>query len=159
MAATSPRHSALAAYAGIQTPAQPATAPEALAAQLPVQLHAVVQQQLQALMQGQIVWQGPLWPGQNARWSVRAEPDDTAQQGEAGEMSRWTTALDLDLPRLGPIRATLQLRGDRVDLVLRRGEGAGGIVDAALPALRTALHGAGLTLGAVEVGATDAAPG
>lgn len=152
------RHAAIAAYAGVQAPARSESAPEALAAQLPAQLHGLVQQQLQALMQDRIVWQGTIWPGQTLRWSVQAEPDDAARQHEAPEARRWTTALDLELPHLGSIRATLQLRGNRIDLALRRADAAGGVVDAALPALRSALHTAGLNLGTVELAAPDSAP-
>lgn len=152
------RHAAIAAYAGVQAPTRSDSAPEALAAQLPAQLHGLVQQQLQALMQDRIVWQGTIWPGQTLRWSVQAEPDDAAPQHEAPEARRWTTALDLELPHLGSIRATLQLRGNRIDLALRRADAAGGVVDAALPTLRSALHTVGLNLGTVELAAPDSAP-
>ena len=123
-----------------------------MAARLPAELHGVVQQQLQTLMQGQIVWEGLLWPGQNARWSLRPDPDDSSQrQGAAAERS-WSTQVELELPQLGQVQARLQLNGHRVDLLLRRSPQAQERIDAALPQLRAALQSAGLEVGGVQLG-------
>ncbi|MBN8745479.1 MAG: flagellar hook-length control protein FliK [Thiomonas arsenitoxydans] len=150
--APTPRHAALAAYQTVQAGPQTASDPAALAARLPAELHGVVQQQLQTLMQGQIVWEGLLWPGQTARWSLRPDPEDSSRrQGAAPERS-WSTQVELELPQLGPVQARLQLNGNRVDLLLRRSPQAQERIDAALPQLRAALQSAGLEIGGVQLG-------
>lgn len=150
--ASAPRHAALVAYQTVQAGPQAASDPAALAARLPAELHGVVQQQLQTLMQGQIVWEGLLWPGQTARWSLRPDPEDSSRrQGAAAERS-WSTQVELELPQLGQVQARLQLNGSRVDLLLRRGPQAQERIDAALPQLRAALQSAGLEIGGVQLG-------
>lgn len=153
----SPRHAGLAAYAGVQTAPQVAADPAALAARLPAELHGMVQQQLQALMQGQVVWQGAIWPGQTARWSIRPETDDGAQKGVQRPGHNWVTVLDLDLPHLGPVQARLRLRGNRVDLTLQRGLAVQAAIDPALSLLRKAFQSAGLEVGGLQVHAPGAA--
>lgn len=149
--APTPRHAALAAYQTVQAGPQTASDPAALAARLPAELHGVVQQQLQTLMQGQIVWEGLLWPGQTARWSLRPDPEDSSRRQGAPERS-WSTQVELELPQLGPVQARLQLNGNRVDLLLRRSPQAQERIDAALPQLRAALQSAGLEIGGVQLG-------
>lgn len=150
--APTPRHAALAAYQTVQAGPQTASDPAALAARLPAELHGVVQQQLQTLMQGQIVWEGLLWPGQTARWSLRPDPEDSSRRQGAPAERSWSTQVELELPRLGPVQARLQLNGNRVDLLLRRSPQAQERIDAALPQLRAALQSAGLEIGGVQLG-------
>lgn len=147
-----PRHAAAAVYAGIQHSAQPAGGdPAALAAQLPESLRGIVQQQLQTLMQGQVFWQGPIWPGQTARWTLWADPEASGDDPREPLSPRgWHATLELDLPRLGPVRAAMTLRGNRLDLSLRAAETGRPLLDAALPALQRALHAVGVQLGAVQ---------
>jgi hypothetical protein len=149
--ASAPRHAALAAYQTVQAGPQAASDPAALAARLPAELHGVVQQQLQTLMQGQIVWEGLLWPGQTARWSLRPDPEDSSRRQGAPERS-WSTQVELELPQLGQVQARLQLNGNRVDLLLRRSPQAQERIDAALPQLRASLQSAGLEIGGVQLG-------
>ncbi|WP_288061038.1 flagellar hook-length control protein FliK [Thiomonas sp.] len=150
--APTPRHAALAAYQTVQVGPQTASDPAALAARLPAELHGVVQQQLQTLMQGQIVWEGLLWPGQTARWSLRPDPEDSSRRQGAPAERSWSTQVELELPQLGPVQARLQLNGNRVDLLLRRSSQAQERIDAALPQLRAALQSAGLEIGGVQLG-------
>jgi hypothetical protein len=106
-------------------------------------LRGVVQQQLQTLMQGQIVWEGLLWPGQTARWTLRPDPDGSAAHAPQDAPVAWTTRLDLHLPHLGTVQAQLRLHGQRLDVLLRR-DAAAQRLDAALPQLLAALQAAGL---------------
>jgi hypothetical protein len=149
--APAPRHAGLTAYSAVQVAPQAASDPAALAARLPAELHGIVQQQLQALMQGQVVWDGMLWPGQAARWSLRPDPEGSAPQGTAAAERTWSSQIDLDLPQLGAVQAQLQLRGNQVDLVLRRSAAARQHIDNALPQLQTALRSAGLEIGGVQL--------
>lgn len=150
-AAPAPRHAGLTAYSAVQAAPQAASDPAALAARLPAELHGIVQQQLQALMQGQVVWDGMLWPGQAARWSLRPDPEGSAPQGAVAAERTWSSQIDLDLPQLGAVQAQLQLRGNQVDLVLRRSAAARQHIDSALPQLQTALRSAGLEVGGVQL--------
>ncbi len=149
-AAPAPRHAALAAYGAVQAQPQAATDPAVLAARLPTALHGIVQQQLQTLMQGQAVWEGVLWPGQPARWTLRPDPEDDAEPGATPQSRGWSTQIDLDLPQLGTVQARLHLRGARVDLTLHHSEAAQARMDAALPQLRAALQSAGLVVGGIQ---------
>jgi len=146
------RHAGLAAYGAVQAAPQAASDPALLAARLPAELHGIVLQQLQSLMQGQVVWEGLLWPGQTARWSLRPDPDGGAAQGAAAAERNWSTRIDLELPRLGAVQARLRLSGNRVDVLLQRSEAAQPRIDPALPQLQAALRTAGLEVGAVQLG-------
>ena len=134
---------ALDAYGGVQAQlAAGAPAP----AQLPAQLQALVQQQLATLAQGAMVWVGQVWPGQEMQW--RVEPD--AQDGTAAEQpaSRgWTSVIRLELPRLGPMVATLHLGADQhLRVRLQHGAQAGVALRAQRDALRQSVAAAGLQL-------------
>ena len=74
-------------------------------------LQAIVQQQLHALENKQVVWQGLVWPGQEMRWEVGEESHQTP--GAPAE-KQWVTELKLDLPQLGGIRARLRFTGEAV---------------------------------------------
>jgi hypothetical protein len=83
---------------------------------IPEHLQPLVQQQLQALENKQVVWMGQAWQGQDMRWEVREEG---ARSGKNGEDARqWVTELHLDLPRLGGVTARLSMNGNAVSLNL-----------------------------------------
>ena len=74
----------------------------------------VVNEQLTALQNNQIMFRGDLFPGQHMEWTV-AERE--ANRNESGERERtWETSVNLDLPRLGPINIKLKLDGVRVNM-------------------------------------------
>lgn len=157
-APVAPRHAALAAYGAVQSAPQAMSDAAQLLARLPAELHGIVQQQLQALMQGQVVWEGLLWPGQTLRWSLRPESEDSAPQGGVSFARSWSTHLTLDLPNLGTVQARLRLSANRVDLLLQRGDRAQQRIDPALPDLQAALRQAGLEVGAVQLASLPAEP-
>jgi hypothetical protein len=157
-APVAPRHAALAAYGAVQSAPQATSDPAQLVARLPAELHGIVQQQLQALMQGQVVWEGLLWPGQTLRWSLRPEPEGSAPQHGAPLARSWSTQLTLDLPNLGTVQARLRLSANRVDLLLQRGDQAQQRIDSALPDLQAALQQAGLEVGVVQLAPLPAEP-
>ncbi|GAB4115178.1 MAG: hypothetical protein Fur0026_00660 [Sideroxydans sp.] len=90
-------------------PADPGAA--ARTSTLPEQLQAIVQQQLHALENRQVIWQGLVWPEQEMRWEVGEE---AAQPPAAPAEKQWVTALHLDLPALGGIHARLRFNGTAV---------------------------------------------
>lgn len=76
---------------------------------LPKELTPLVQQQLDGLANQNFAWQGQVWPGQQMRWEIGENLDDSRTQGE-DEKQRWQTRLKLSLPSLGNIDVALNLR-------------------------------------------------
>lgn len=72
----------------------------------------MVQQQLDTLESRQIVWQGPVWPGQQMDWEIDEDGSHTAQYEQ--EAPRWRTRLHLEMPSLGGVTAKLMMDGNGV---------------------------------------------
>ncbi|MHB1116405.1 flagellar hook-length control protein FliK [Sideroxydans sp.] len=81
---------------------------------IPEHLQPLVQQQLQALENKQVVWMGQAWQGQDMRWEVREEDARSGKEGE--DAKQWVTELHLDLPKLGGVTARLSMNGNAVSL-------------------------------------------
>lgn len=81
---------------------------------IPEHLQPLVQQQLQALENKQVVWMGQAWQGQDMRWEVREEDTRAAKDGE--DAKQWVTELHLDLPKLGGVTARLSMNGNAVSM-------------------------------------------
>lgn len=135
----SPRHAAEQASGGsslsAKEPADPRTIP-------------LIREQLELLQNRTVTWQGEGWPGQPLQWSVterEADPGDTQQRA-------WHSSLDLQLPRLGDVRARLQLVGKTVQIVIS-GESMTTVLDlkASSNVLRDKLEAQGLVLAALEI--------
>jgi hypothetical protein len=115
----------------------------------------VVQEQLTALQNGQILYRGDLFPGQKMEWSVS---EREARRNKEGAQERsWDTALKVDLPKLGAVSARLKLDGNRVSVDIRVGEsGSVVVLDAGRAQLVEQLQAAGLAPG--EIGIQHDAP-
>jgi len=83
---------------------------------IPEHLQNLVQQQLHALENRQVLWQGVAWSGQEMRWEVREESPRRSHTGE--QDGQWITEIHLDLPHLGSVSARLSLNGGAVNLTL-----------------------------------------
>jgi hypothetical protein len=82
------------------------------------ELTALVRQQLEALATHSYVWQGQIWPGQDMEWEIVDE--DAGQEREENTAANWTTRVNLTLPRLGGVGATLKLSGGKeIEITLR----------------------------------------
>jgi hypothetical protein len=81
---------------------------------IPEHLQPLVQQQLQALENKQVVWMGQAWQGQDMHWEVREEDTRSGKEGE--DAKQWVTELHLDLPKLGGVTARLSMNGNAVSL-------------------------------------------
>jgi hypothetical protein len=82
---------------------------------IPDHLQPLVQQQLNALETSQMIWQGNVWPGQDMQWEVHEQ----ATQNPTVEGKRqWVTQIQLDLPNLGSVAATLRLNSAGLSLTL-----------------------------------------
>jgi len=118
---------------------------------LPADLAPVVRQQLDALSNDHVLWQGQIWPGQNMEWEIEdATRDRPAEDME--EAQTWTTTVRLTLPQLGTVAATLKLDGTGVAMALRAAERPS--VDAlrgAMADLAGALEAAGVPLRGMKV--------
>lgn len=83
---------------------------------IPQHLQPLVQQQLNALETGHLLWQGQVWPGQDMQWEIHEE---TPHPGAAMENERqWVTQLHLDLPNLGEVTAMLRFNSAGISLTL-----------------------------------------
>lgn len=113
---------------------QPASPlPENKPLSIPEHLQPLVQQQLNALETRQMLWQGNVWPGQDMRWEIHEQSPQTP----AEEVQRqWVTQLQLDLPNLGEVTATLRFNSAGLSLAL----------NAATPETRAALGNASTRL-------------
>lgn len=101
----------------------------------------VVRRQLDVLDTGRFLWRGDLWPGQPGALVI--EEDDARPQRHADAPHPTTAArmrVELTLPGLGRVHASLGLLGDTLTLALHCDEprAAGALRDAA-PALRQAI--------------------
>lgn len=76
---------------------------------VPRELAPLVHQQLDGLANQNFAWQGQVWPGQQMRWEIGENFDDSRSTGNE-ENQRWQTRLKLSLPQLGDIEVALNLR-------------------------------------------------
>lgn len=108
----------------------------------------LVQQQLQTLDTGQIVWQGMLWPGQTLRWTIVEGEGGGARAGRR----EWQTRLSLTLPLLGEVEARLDLgpAGIGIAIAAASAESRERLASR-LDELRAGFEQAGLTLAHVVV--------
>jgi hypothetical protein len=94
------------------TSGTPASSPGALNAH-PEALQ-LVRNQLDALESRRLLCSGELWPGQQAQWEIidgDEQPQQHAEENPSGT-GTWTTRISLDLPRLGPVTAVLEAKGN-----------------------------------------------
>lgn len=114
---------AVAREAGMATaPAVPATPPAVdadllLPAQAPQpaldpEAAKLISQQLHALEQEHVRWQGELAPGQPMEWEVSRDAPESG--ASAPEQQIWTSVVRFDLPTLGAVSGTVRLVGGRV---------------------------------------------
>jgi len=88
---------------------------------IPADLTPLVQQQLDALANQNIAWQGQIWPGQQMLLEINEQQNGGKPNDEDGKR-QWQTRLKLSLPQLGDIEANLYLRSDnRVEISMSAG--------------------------------------
>ena len=73
--------------------------------------------QLDTLEQQRFAWKGEVWPGQQMQWEV-VQQDNAQHSNQAAPTpaDTWQTVLQLDLPRLGRIKASIRLQGEHAQL-------------------------------------------
>ncbi len=109
--------SAVTARNSTNTSNQPNTTslPEDKIQSIPDHLQPLVQQQLNALETRQMVWQGNIWPDQPMQWEVHEQAPQTPG---VEEQRQWVTQLQLNLPNLGEVAATLRFNSAGLSLTL-----------------------------------------
>lgn len=117
---------------------------------LPSAVAGIVNRQLDAIANQQIVWQGQVWPGQTMDWRVE---EQEARSGGEETGARWRTELRLQLPVLGTMTARLDLNGERLTIAIDAGGGPVSVatMQAGETELRGMLDARGLALDAFRV--------
>ncbi|MDE1982400.1 MAG: flagellar hook-length control protein FliK [Betaproteobacteria bacterium] len=124
---------------------------------VPPHLQPLVQQQLQALETGHILWQGQFFPGQNMQWEIWQQPEQGGG-GQAAEpqAAQWATSIKLDLPHLGLVNARLQWSAAGVQVGLTAGSAQTlALMNQSRPQLLSALAAAGVTVSGATLGMAD----
>lgn len=110
----------------------------------------VVNDQLSALQNGQLLFRGELFPGQPLEWSV-SEREARHDQPDGGERS-WDTSISITLPHLGPVTAQLTFDGTRIAVDLQAGKGEMvPVLDGGRERLIEQFEGAGLSPAEMKV--------
>ena len=129
-------------------------APSASATSTSEAASSMLVRQLDVLDTRALVWIGDVWPGQRTTIALREEMTDEAANGVDGEpvASTWRMQVTLDLPSLGPVHASLALRGRAIDVVLTAAnEASQHRMDAARPQLATALDAADIVAARIDI--------
>ena len=119
---------------------------------IPRDLMPIVQQQLDGLANQNFAWQGQVWPGQQMRWEIGENIDDS-RSSNSDDIQRWQTRLKLSLPQLGDIDVTLNLKaGGEVRIAVTAGsESSEARLRNEAQQLRKQFEAAGLNLTEVSV--------
>lgn len=116
---------------------------------IPEHLQPLVQQQLNALETRQMVWQGNVWPGQEMKWEVHEQGPQTPGMDA---QRQWVTQLQLDLPNLGVVAATLRFNSAGLSLALdASNEQTRAVLGGARSRLVSALSDAGIPVVSAQV--------
>ncbi|SMC23468.1 hook-length control protein FliK [Andreprevotia lacus DSM 23236] len=124
-------------------------------------IQSLVQQQLNALEQKPLVWQGQAWPGQPMRWQLQTQDggERDANSPDDAEAMRWQSRLDLHLPSLGNVSISTDLFQGRFSLRFQTDTPeAAQRLQAGQQQLGQQFVAAGLTLAAVPVFAVNGEP-
>lgn len=113
------------------------------------ELLPLVQQQLHTLETHQLTWSGLVWPGQQMQWEIQGEPE---QRASPADERRWSTEMELALPRLGDVHARLVFSQGGVNLTLHAADAdAIALFNRHLPGLHAAMNLAGIQLTAAVI--------
>lgn len=82
---------------------------------IPDHLQPLIQQQLNALETRQVQWQGQVWPNQEMNWKIHEE---TSRSPGGEEGRQWSTQIQLELPNLGEVTATLRFGSSGLSVTL-----------------------------------------
>ena len=113
------------------------------------ELIPLVQQQLHTLETHQLTWAGQIWPNQQMQWEIQGEPEHRSIRPDERQ---WKTEMELALPRLGDVHASLVFNQGSVRLTLHAADaGAASLFDRRLPELAASMRNAGIPLSGAVV--------
>jgi flagellar hook-length control protein FliK len=115
----------------------------------------LVRRQLDVLDTGRFLWRGDLWPGQPGALVIEEDDAPPRHDGDtAPPVVAARLRVELTLPGLGRVHASLGIFGDSLNVAVRCDEpGAAIALREAAPALRTAIGRRALDIG--SIGITD----
>ncbi|MBP6365842.1 MAG: flagellar hook-length control protein FliK [Nitrosomonas sp.] len=89
-----------------------------LSSDMPIHTQSIplVQQQLNTLETGYLLWRSEVWQGQPMDWEIHEQHQDNAI--ESGDAANWRTKIHLTLPQLGEITATIILNAHDINIKL-----------------------------------------
>ncbi|MDE2131543.1 MAG: flagellar hook-length control protein FliK [Betaproteobacteria bacterium] len=125
---------------------------------VPPHLQPLVQQQLQALETGHILWQGQFFPGQNMQWEIWQQPGQGGggQAPDPQQATQWATSIQLNLPHLGLVNARLQWSAAGVQVGVTAGSAQTlALMNQSRPQLLSALSAAGVTVSGATLAMAD----
>lgn len=107
----------------------------------------IIREQLSVLTTGVFSWLGQVWPGQDMEWTVQ---EREAEGGKGGRS--WQTEVRIAFPRLGEVRAVLNLAGEGVAVSLVAAEErTTALLSEGAERLQENMEGAGITLSGLTV--------
>ncbi len=113
------------------------------------ELIPLVQQQLHTLETHQLAWSGQVWPNQQMQWEIQGEPEHRSSRPDERQ---WKTEMELALPRLGDVHASLTFHQGSVSLALHAADtNAAALFERRLPELSAAMKSAGIPLSSAAV--------
>lgn len=121
---------------------------------LPEAASTMLTKQLDVLDTRSLVWSGDVWPRQRATIAFEEERQtgEAANDAEDVRPPSWRLRITLDLPSLGRVQATLDVRSDALDLALAAtNEDTQARLTSAKTELRDSLADARLALGRFDV--------
>lgn len=97
---------------------QPNKISASISSDMPVHTQSIplVQQQLNTLETGYLLWRGEVWQGQPMDWEIHEQHQDSVI--ESGDAANWRTKIHLTLPQLGEITATIILNAQGINIKL-----------------------------------------
>lgn len=126
----------------------------ALNSDMPVhsQIIPLVQQQLNTLETGHLLWRGEVWQGQLMEWEIDEHPQNDDNRNENESAEQWRTKIKLSMPQLGEVIATIRFnsQGLRISLHVSEADTAGLLKINQAP-FTADLKSAGLNIQSVEV--------
>jgi Flagellar hook-length control protein FliK len=113
------------------------------------ELVSMVQQQLHTLETHQLTWTGQIWPGQQMQWEIQGEPEHHKTQADE---RKWSTEVELALPKLGDVHARLVFSQGGIKLTLHAADASAiALLNQRLPALATTMSIAGIRLNSAVI--------
>ena len=82
---------------------------------IPDHLQPLIQQQLNALETRQVQWQGQIWQDQEMHWRIKEE---ASHSPNGDDFRQWATQIQLNLPNMGEVSATLRFGSSGLSITL-----------------------------------------